>query len=368
MIDGANTVVSRSDSATARSASALARKKREGECSLAFSVEKNRNRFTPPCSEARRSRTVATAFTSSIDAPSRSRMAAARWITVSTPRSALRNEAGFARSPSAICTLTRSPPSRRGSRTRQRTGLRAATSRRSSAVPTLPLAPVSRITSTTLEPVALLFPGVGVVVVAVQLPEAHAVLAHQLELAHELRRLPEVALRHEQPQRAAVVVLERLAVEGMGQQHVVVQNHLERQVRGVAAVRVRHHELRLGLHSCTLQQVRYEHPAPGGVELAPASHAVDVGDEVLLRQSLQLVPGELQLVLDLAIYLEVPRAQVVIGIRTDREHRKAVGQILARRHPIRVDSELLGLALSPGAQHAGGDGHGPSLGLSSLQS
>src|SRR3954465_943610 len=227
MIDGANTVVSSSDSTTARSATALAWKKREDECSLAPIVEKKRKRCTPPRSDARRRRAVATAFTSSIDAPWRSRMAAARWITVSTPRSALRKEAGLARSPRAICTRTRSAPSRRGSRTRQRTGLRAATRRRNSAVPTLPVAPVSRITGDS-EPVPLFLPGVGVVVVAVQLPEAHAVLAHHLELAQELGRLPEVALRHQQPQRRAVVVLQRLAGVGVGHEHVVVEQRGER--------------------------------------------------------------------------------------------------------------------------------------------
>ena len=45
-------------------------------------------------------------------------------------------EAGSARSPSAICTRTRSGPGARGSRTRQRTGSPAAGRRRSSAAPT----------------------------------------------------------------------------------------------------------------------------------------------------------------------------------------------------------------------------------------
>src|SRR4051794_3754484 len=134
-------------------------------------------------------------------------IAAARCTTVSTPRSACRNEAGLARSPSAICTRTRSGPSRRGSRTRQRTCLPSAIRRRSSADPTVPVAPVSRITPRTvpLEPVPLFLPGVRVVVVAVQLPEAHAILAHHLDAAQELGRLPEVALGHQQAQRRAVV-------------------------------------------------------------------------------------------------------------------------------------------------------------------
>src|SRR4051794_20498503 len=114
-------------------------------------------------------------------------MAAARWITVLTPRMALRNEPGSDRSPKAICTRTRSGPRRRGSRTRQRTRRPSAVSRRRSADPTLPVAPVSRITSGCgpSEPVALLAPGVRVVVVAVQLPEPHAILGHQLDLAQE---------------------------------------------------------------------------------------------------------------------------------------------------------------------------------------
>src|SRR5215216_1697205 len=140
-------------------------------------------------------------------------MAAARWITVFTPRIALRKEPGSDRSPSAICTRTRSGPSRRGSRTRQRTRSPSAVSRRSRAEPTFPVAPVRRITPTTgLEPVPLLLPGIRVVVVAVQLPEPHAVVGHELELAHELGRLPEIALGHEQSQRRAVVGFERLAV------------------------------------------------------------------------------------------------------------------------------------------------------------
>src|SRR4051794_3276077 len=83
-------------------------------------------------------------LSSSIDPPGWSRIVAARWTTVLTPRNALRNEGGSARSPRAIWTRTRSAPSRRGSRTRQRTAVPPATSRLSSADPTRPVAPVSR--------------------------------------------------------------------------------------------------------------------------------------------------------------------------------------------------------------------------------
>src|SRR3954468_2097941 len=91
----------------------------------------------------------------------------------------------------------------------------------------------SRSIRRSLEPVALLLPGIGVVVIAVELPEALAVLGHHLELAQELRRLPEVALGDEQPQRRAMVGLERLAVVGVGDEHVVVVEGPERHVRRV---------------------------------------------------------------------------------------------------------------------------------------
>ena len=130
-----------------RAASALARKKRVREWCSAPRAEKKMKRRAPARSAARTSRSVATAFSSSIDARGWSRIDAARWITVWTPRSAFRNEGGSARSPSAIWTRTRSSPSRRGSRTRQRTGSADVVRRRRSAEPTVPLAPVSRIIS-----------------------------------------------------------------------------------------------------------------------------------------------------------------------------------------------------------------------------
>src|SRR3954468_17127147 len=54
---------------------------------------------------------------------------------------------------------------------------------------------------------ALFLPRVGVVVVAVALPEAQPVRGRELERANPLRALPEVPLRHDQPQRVAVVGL-----------------------------------------------------------------------------------------------------------------------------------------------------------------
>src|SRR3954465_12515847 len=282
-------------------------------------------------------------------------MAAARWTTVWTPRSALRNDAGSDRSPSTICTRTRSLPRRRWSRTSTRTRSPFAVSRRRTWEPTFPVAPVRRIIR--LEPMPLLGPGVGVVVVAVQLPEAHPVLAHHLELAQELRRLPEVALRHEQSQRGAVVGLERLAGEGVGDHHIVVLERLEGDVGGVAAVGVGHHLGARRLHARAAERIDHGDPAPGGVELRPAGDAVDVGHDLALGQGTQLVPGQPELVLDLAEHAQIPRREVETRVRAYRQDREALGQVLARRHAVRVDPQLLGLSPAALGQHPRGDRH-----------
>ena len=74
--------MSSDDASTASSASALARKKRVREWWWAFMAEKKTKRFTPARSAARTSRSVAIAFSSSIEPRGWSRIEAARWTTV----------------------------------------------------------------------------------------------------------------------------------------------------------------------------------------------------------------------------------------------------------------------------------------------
>src|SRR5262249_980411 len=79
-----------------------------------------------------------------------SRIVAARCTTLSTPRTAWRRAFGSPRSPSVMCTRIRFGPSRRGSRTRQRTSWSLAIRRGRRALPTRPLAPVSRVSPAEL--------------------------------------------------------------------------------------------------------------------------------------------------------------------------------------------------------------------------
>src|SRR5215218_5094024 len=65
-----------------------------------------------------------------------------------------------------------------------------------------------------IPPVALLSPGVPVVVVAQGLPEARVVVGSKLQPPHPLGALPEVQVRHEQAGRSAVLWLKGLPLVG----------------------------------------------------------------------------------------------------------------------------------------------------------
>src|SRR3954471_17351155 len=84
--------------------------------------------------------------------------------------------------------------------------------------------------------IALLFPRVAVVVVAVGLPEAGLVVVAKLKAADPLRALPEVQMRDQQPRRAAVLGLKRLTAVLVGDPRPATDQVLERQVGRIAAV------------------------------------------------------------------------------------------------------------------------------------
>src|SRR3954454_2903537 len=91
--------------------------------------------------------------------------------------------------------------------------------------------------------VALLFPRVAVVVVAVVLPETRLVLGAQLEAAHPLGALPEIKVRDEQPGRATVLRVERLAPVFIGDPRLAAGQICKRQIGCVAAVTEREYVL-----------------------------------------------------------------------------------------------------------------------------
>src|ERR671917_1124633 len=71
-------------------------------------------------------------------------------------------------------------------------------------------ASLGRLISTSVPPVALLAPGVAVVVVTQRLPEAGYVVGSELQPPHPLGALPEIQVRHQQTRRSSVLWLQGL--------------------------------------------------------------------------------------------------------------------------------------------------------------
>src|SRR5918997_1834783 len=87
-----------------------------------------------------------------------------------------------------------------------------------------------------VSPVALLAPGVAVVVVAQGLPEAGDVVGGELQPPHPLRALPEVQVRHQKPRGATVLWGQWLLVVCVGHPGLSPREVLKGQVGSVVAV------------------------------------------------------------------------------------------------------------------------------------
>src|SRR6266576_6405504 len=92
------------------------------------------------------------------------------------------------------------------------------------------------------ELVPLLLPVVGVVVVAVALPEAGLIRGEKFNPAQPLGALPEIARRDDEAQRPAVLGLERLAVRLPRDEGLLVFERLQRHVGREPLLGVCEHE------------------------------------------------------------------------------------------------------------------------------
>src|SRR6185503_8233173 len=85
---------------------------------------------------------------------------------------------------------------------------------------------------------AFLVPGIGLVVIAVPLPESGRVAIHELDPREPLGALPEVAPRDHEPQRPAMVGRECLAIVLVREQNVIVVELREGEIGGETLLRV----------------------------------------------------------------------------------------------------------------------------------
>jgi hypothetical protein len=125
--------------------------------------------------------------------------------------------------------------------------------------------------------------------------------------------------------------LERLAVVVVRDPRLAVGDVLERQVRRVAAVRVREEVLRVVVD--VAQEGVDRDTLPDRVELRPLRDAVDVDRDVLARERPELVPRPADR-LRAALDREHPLFKGGVGGRPGREHGEVVDQVLSRRDPV----------------------------------
>ena len=205
------------------------------------------------------------------------------------------------------------------------------------------------------EAVALLLERVGVVVVAVALPEAGPVLAPSARSRAATWR----SSRSTSRARSAAAASRARALSGSPSAWVASiapsrsrnsTGTLEVKPASACAIAKRAARARAG----ELAQRRPGDALEGRVEPAPARDAVDVLRHLDPRQLAQLLPGQRQRRVDLAGDREVPAREVgrVLGDRAGVKHRPLLGQVLARRQPRRVVSRLPHLLLGLAPEHA----------------
>src|SRR5438309_6914621 len=168
--------------------------------------------------------------------------------------------------------------------------------------------------------VALFLPGVGVKVIAADLPESRSVDFEELERANPLGALPEVKLRNDEAARAPVLGFEALPVVPEGEEDVVVPKVRERDVGRVALLAVNHHGDRLRPDAHATKDFWNRDALPPIVEPTPARHAMNVGRDFDPRQVEEFLPRPGKLFLDQAEASKRPGLQVDPGRGSVREH------------------------------------------------
>src|SRR5690606_30700694 len=104
----------------------------------------------------------------------------------------------------------------------------------------------------SLSTIALLFPGVGDVVIAAGFPVAGLIALDEANPCQPIGALPEVTIGDQRANRCAVLTLERMTVEAVGDEHVGLERFVQRDVGGVAVMRFEDDEVRALLEAGAL--------------------------------------------------------------------------------------------------------------------
>ena len=141
-------------------------------------------------------------------------------------------------------------------------------------------------------------------------------------------------MRHHQPHRAAMLLLQRLAGPAMGEQGVFGGKIFQRQIGGVAVMRMQHHEPRLVARPAGVEEIAGRKPFPLIVVARPCRDAVDVGHELALRLRGELREIPEDRIFDRAVNVEPPALARNVRRQPEIERRPVLGQMLSRRQAL----------------------------------
>ena len=141
-------------------------------------------------------------------------------------------------------------------------------------------------------------------------------------------------MRHHQPHRAAMLLMQRRARPAMREQGVLGGEIFQREVGGVAVMGMQHDVARLLARLTGRQEVAGREPLPLVVVARPGRDAMDVGDEFRLRLGGELGKIPEDGMLDRAVDVEPPALARNLRRQPKVEDGPVFRQVLARRQAL----------------------------------
>src|SRR3990172_7961935 len=180
-------------------------------------------------------------------------------------------------------------------------------------------------------PKSFFFPGVGAVAVPVFFPESGFVSYHELQSANPLSTFPCIAARSENAHGAAMVCLQRFAVDRVDKHHIFVQHPLKGKISGVSSVCMLQHMLRLRLHSDVCKKVFEHHTFPVIAEATPVGDAVKIGFQLALWETQEFIPCPLAFLVYQSPDAKPPHFFLDVWCWTVGKNRELIGFALTGR-------------------------------------
>jgi len=135
-------------------------------------------------------------------------------------------------------------------------------------------------------------PGIGCVTVAADFPETRLIFGNEFNCANKLGSFPCIKFRDNHARGAAVIARNRFAIELRGHEHIVIDRVFDSDIGGIAIVASKENVAHFRFRFHNFRQREKGDTAPVAIEFAPGGDAMEIGDVLELRESIEFLPGE----------------------------------------------------------------------------